>query len=148
MPTTSDKQVKGKRNISPEAKARQLANLRPNPAWVKGQSGNPKGAPLKLESEAVRTREFLDTIDESSGLTRGEVIRETKYQLAVAGNMSAIESLETRAYGKPADTLKLENNSLPPAGYLAILGLHGIQAEPNGAIDVPAEPLAIEGETE
>src|SRR3990167_4867081 len=108
----------------------------------------PKGRPAIGASEAELTRSYLDSIDPETGQTRGAVIRETKYQLARAGSIAAIESLETRAYGKPADTLKLENNSLPPAGYLAILGIHGIATEANGAIEAPPERLAIEGETE
>lgn len=112
-----------------------------------GKSGNPKGRPPKGQSEAERTRHFLDEYDEELGCTRGEAIRRVKYQLALAGSVQAIESLETRAYGKPVDTLKIERGEEAPQGWIGLLGDYGLHAVDTTAETIDSLP-AYEGNEE
>lgn len=115
----------------------------PGRPFVKGQSGNPKGRPPIQLSEAERTRRILDEVDPTTGLTWGEQVRRKKIELALAGNIAAIESLENRAYGKTADTLKLEQAEAAPAGYMGVLGVLGVlPPRTEHTIDTTAETVA------
>jgi hypothetical protein len=111
----------------------------PRTAYKPGQSGNPKGRPPKGQTEAERTREFLDQIDPTSGKTHGELVREVKLRLALAGDIRAIESLETRAYGKPLDTLKIESDAQPEPGYMALIASY---VDRGVSIDTTAATIA------
>jgi hypothetical protein len=121
----------------PKQQKKRLPRGKP---FTPGQSGNPKGRPPRGQTEAERTREFLDRVDPETGETYGEMLRKKKLELALAGNIQAIESLENRAYGKSVDTVKLETSTqAAPTGYLGLLSVYGIDR--GSAIDTSAETI-------
>lgn len=66
--------------------------------FKKGESGNPNGRPKKMPE----LKEVLEKVmlDESKGITAVEAIILRLRQLAIGGNLKAIEMLMDRLYGK------------------------------------------------
>lgn len=109
--------------MSDEGKKRSLANLKPKP-WKKGQSGNPKGRPVKpvlqLKKEGYKLHEINDTIQTLLNLNLDELndvwdnpnatLLERTIASAIRkgidkGNLESVETLLNRVYGKPKEAV-------------------------------------------
>lgn len=81
--------------------------------WAKGQSGNPKGQPLKSRPMTDTLRELLELRGED-GLTQREVIVQKMIDLAKAGNVDAAKYICDRLQGKPAQAVELSGDERRP----------------------------------
>jgi hypothetical protein len=72
------------------------------PRWKKGETGNPKGRPVKLPELDKLLAQVLG--EEKDGITAGEVILKAIRAKAAKGDVRAAELLLDRAYGKPRQT--------------------------------------------
>jgi hypothetical protein len=70
--------------------------------FKKGQSGNPKGRPLKLPALDKLMADVLG--EEKDGITAAEAILKALRARATKGDVRASEVLLDRAYGKPKQT--------------------------------------------
>jgi hypothetical protein len=84
-------------------------NLKP---FKKGQSGNPKGRPLKLPALDKLMADVLG--EEKDGITAGEAILKALRAKATKGDVRAAEVLLDRAYGKPKQTHDTNITSTEP----------------------------------
>ena len=84
-------------------------NLKP---FKKGQSGNPKGRPLKLPALDKLMADVLG--EEKDGITAGEAILKALRAKATKGDVRAAEVLLDRAYGKPKQTHDTNITSTDP----------------------------------
>ena len=91
---------RGKYHVTDKATRGQ--HLKPH-RWKKGQSGNPKGRPIKPLSIVSLVKEHLENHPED-----GEAIALALIHLAKAKNLWAIESVMNRVDGKVAEVHKLE----------------------------------------
>lgn len=82
----------------------RLQNLKP---FKPGQSGNPKGRPKKIPALDDLLAEVLS--EEKDGKTAAQVILMALRAKAAKGDVRAAEVLLERAYGKPKQEIKLEN---------------------------------------
>jgi len=78
-------------------------NLCPSPStrFKPGQSGNPRGRPRKSVFIANLLQEIGDEEHEYSGMTKAEALCRMLYQMAMAGNLKAINMIFDRVDGKP-----------------------------------------------
>ena len=81
--------------------------------WAKGQSGNPKGQPLKSRPMTDTLRELLEARGED-GRTHREVIIAKMISLAEAGNVDAAKYICDRLQGKPAQAVELSGDERRP----------------------------------
>ena len=79
-----------------------MANEKNLKHFKKGQSGNPKGRPLKLPALDKLMADVLG--EEKDGITAGEAILKALRAKATKGDVRAAEVLLDRAYGKPKQT--------------------------------------------
>jgi hypothetical protein len=79
-----------------------MANEKNLKHFKKGQSGNPKGRPLKLPALDKLMADVLG--EEKDGITAGEAILKALRARATKGDVRAAEVLLDRAYGKPKQT--------------------------------------------
>jgi hypothetical protein len=123
--------VKSRRGKNP----RSLANLQ---SFQPGQSGNPGGRPKKTRISDA-SREWLEQIDEKTGLTNAELVVLAQGKQAKKGNTTAFNALADRTEGRPAhgqDTPRTPirvvvlnpahrppQPPLPPAPTLDLLGV-------------------------
>ena len=84
-------------------------NLKP---FKKGQSGNPKGRPLKLPALDKLMADVLG--EEKDGITAGEATLKALRAKATKGDVRAAEVLLDRAYGKPKQTHDTNITSTEP----------------------------------
>ena len=80
--------------------------------FKKGQSGNPKGRPLKLPALDKLMADVLG--EEKDGITAGEAILKALRAKATKGDVRAAEVLLDRAYGKPKQTHDTNITSTEP----------------------------------
>jgi hypothetical protein len=80
--------------------------------FKKGQSGNPKGRPLKLPALDKLMADVLG--EEKDGITAGEAILKALRAKATKGDVRAAEVLLDRAYGKPKQTTDTNITSTEP----------------------------------
>ncbi len=71
--------------------------------FIKGQSGNPRGRPVKANAFAEVLRLLLD--EERAGKTTREQIARVVIDKAISGDMDAIKWIVDRTDGKVTDTL-------------------------------------------
>jgi hypothetical protein len=86
--------VKSGRGKNPKS----LANLR---SFQPGQSGNPGGRPKKTKISDA-SREWLEQIDEKTGLTNAELVVLAQGKRAKKGNTTAFNALADRTEGRPS----------------------------------------------
>lgn len=73
--------------------------------FVKGKSGNPKGAPRKLPALDKLMAEILG--EEKDGITAAKAILSIIRAKATKGDLKAAEMLLDRGYGKPKQSADL-----------------------------------------
>jgi len=78
-------------------------------AWVKGQSGNPKGRPEKTESLTELMRVFLANKPKESKKTYRELLIQKAYQMAMKGDITALKMIWNYLDGMPIQKTKNEN---------------------------------------
>jgi hypothetical protein len=107
-----------------------MANLQNLKPWVKGQSGNPKGAERKyvtlLKDQGYRLGEINDTIQVMMAMTIAELKevfdnpKATILEKTIAnamnkslknGSLYSMDTLLTRVYGKPKEQLDIQQDS-------------------------------------
>ena len=81
--------------------------------WQPGQSGNPNGRPRKGLALTDVLREHMELSDEGDSVPRKVRLAERLYELAMAGNVSAIEYIANRLDGKPTQAIALVDGSNP-----------------------------------
>jgi hypothetical protein len=89
-----------------------MANEKNLKHFKKGQSGNPKGRPLKLPALDKLMADVLG--EEKDGITAGEAILKALRAKATKGDVRAAEVLLDRAYGKPKQTQETNITSSEP----------------------------------
>ena len=84
--------------------------------WKPGQSGNPAGRP-----KGTRLTDFIRKVGEEThpdakqkGMSRFEVVARGAFELAEAGDMSAVQFIAERADGKVKDVVKWEGERRLP----------------------------------
>jgi hypothetical protein len=92
-PRTVKRTVKSRRGKNPKS----LANLQ---SFQPGQSGNPGGRPKKTKISDA-SREWLEQIDEKTGLTNAEFVVLAQGKQAKKGNTTAFNALADRTEGRP-----------------------------------------------
>ena len=85
--------------------------------WQLGQSGNPNGRPRKGLALTDVLREHMELSDEGDSVPRKQRLAEKLYELAMAGNVSAIEYIGNRLDGKPTVALSLAAGEDSPLHY-------------------------------
>jgi len=89
--------------------------------WAKGQSGNPKGQPLKSRPMTDTLRELLEARGED-GRTHREVILAKMISLAEAGNVDAAKYICDRLQGKPSQAVELSGDERRPLRIEYVVG--------------------------
>ena len=83
--------------------------------WKAGQSGNPNGRPRGRHAiaEALRTElSQIETTDaDGNPLTRAQVIARMAVNMAMSGDLKAIEFVTERLEGKPRQALQIRRTS-------------------------------------
>ena len=98
---------------------------RGNPAWIKGVSGNPLGAPKK---ETSMTKILNDVLEEESVKMNGDMISAKEavarkiLSIAMNGDMAALRYLYDRIDGMPRQTIEAEIADLRPITFAPVLG--------------------------
>ena len=87
------------------------------PGTWPGQSGNPNGRPRKGLALTDVLREHMDASDEGDSVPRKQRLAEKLYELAMAGNVSAIEYIGNRLDGRPTQALALSLDDDSPLHY-------------------------------
>jgi hypothetical protein len=77
--------------------------------FQKGVSGNPGGKKPEELTFSAWTKAKLGEPDPDTGKTRQDELFNALYKAGKSGNVSAIEAIHTRAHGKPAETLKIDD---------------------------------------
>ena len=84
----------------------------PNPAWVPGVSGNPKGRPKSGEALTDLLREYGDIKDVTSGkrkIARKKALADILWRKALDGNLGIAEYIFDRLDGKPTVRQEVEH---------------------------------------
>ena len=81
--------------------------------WQPGQSGNPAGRPRKGLALTDVLREHMELSDEGDTVPRKQRLAEKLYELAMAGNVSAVEYIVNRLDGKPTQAIALVDGGNP-----------------------------------
>lgn len=76
------------------------------PAWVKGQSGNPKGRPKTGKRLTDVLRRVLAE-PTAEGRTKADDLAETLWKLARGGDLDAVKYIYDRLDGKPTESQEL-----------------------------------------
>ena len=87
----------------------------PEKPWLfqKGQSGNPKGRPLKRDSIRDMLREELAgslTLPDGREVTKAQIIAMKAFALAAQGDMVAIKYLSDQVDGTPKQSVELSGS--------------------------------------
>ena len=85
--------------------------------WQPGQSGNPAGRPKKGLALTDVLRQHMDASDEGYTVPRKQRLAEKLYELAMTGNVSAIEYIGNRLDGKPTVAVSLAAGEDSPLHY-------------------------------
>lgn len=137
------------RNISEEARKRQLANLKK--PWAKGQSGNPKGRPkTRTLSEAYRAALAQPIPGDPDGRTYADKIAEMVISAAASGDVPAARELADRTEGKPRQMLDVDMAVLDWREMASKngLNLHDVLNEAKHIIESAATPGSEEFDSE
>ena len=81
--------------------------------WQPGQSGNPNGRPRRGQALTDVLREHMDASAEGDTVPRKQRLAEKLYELAMAGNVSAVEYIANRLDGKPTQAIALVDGQSP-----------------------------------
>jgi len=105
----------------PPPTEKSLKNLKPAPAWKKGQSGNPKGYPKGQKNRATILKELLElSFKDPKGkllanpfdakekkLTIEKAIDIVLIQKALKGDLNAIREIKDTIHGKISDKTEI-----------------------------------------
>ena len=80
--------------------------------FVKGKSGNPRGAPRKIPNLDVMLAEVLG--EDKDGIEAAKAILMAMRSKAIKGDVRAAELLLDRAYGKARQFVEMQNNIVLP----------------------------------
>lgn len=78
------------------------------------------GSNSKRKSLDTDIKEYLLSVDKDSELTRQELLIEALYKIGLKGNVRAVDTLFSRAYGKVKEVIET-NNVLSENPILALL---------------------------
>ena len=81
--------------------------------WQPGQSGNPSGRPKLGLALTDVLREHMEASEEGDRVPRKQRLAEKLYELAMAGNVSAVEYILNRLDGKPTQAIALVDGGNP-----------------------------------
>jgi hypothetical protein len=76
--------------------------------FVKGKSGNPKGAPRKIPNLDLMLADVLG--EDKDGIEAAKAILMAMRSKAIKGDVRAAELLLDRAYGKAKQYVEMQNN--------------------------------------
>ena len=76
--------------------------------FVKGKSGNPKGAPRKIPNLDLMLADVLG--EDKDGIEAAKAILMAMRNKAIKGDVRAAELLLDRAYGKAKQYVEMQNN--------------------------------------
>jgi hypothetical protein len=80
--------------------------------FVKGKSGNPKGAPRKIPNLDLMLADVLG--EDKDGIEAAKAILMAMRSKAIKGDVRAAELLLDRAYGKAKQYVEMQNNVYMP----------------------------------
>lgn len=122
-------------------------NLQPRPPWKPGESGNPKGKPLGVKNRSTIYRQFFELVlkDDKGGLltaafgneiaklgmTVEQALVMKHLQMALKGDIGAIEKAFDSVYGKSKETHE-------------ITGLDGGPIQSEAKVEDARQPLTVE----
>jgi hypothetical protein len=144
--------VKRQRSVTPQNSGETGEKKRMPPIgrrFQKGVSGNPGGRPRKTKLTDA-TRQWLEQVDEKTGLTNAMLVVAAVGKKALKGSHEAFKAIADRAEGRPAQSIELsrETGSLEPPPSLTVVfvtkkdrrGMPG--SSPTPAIEI--KPAQIE----
>jgi Family of unknown function (DUF5681) len=113
--------------------------------WTKGVSGNPHGRPPSEKAYADAVRIALADIDPVSGKRKLRRIAEIAVDMALKGDLAAIQHIADRIDGKPAQESNLnirnEHDRTDWTWESLVAFINDSRARGNGAdSEVPGEP--------
>lgn len=76
-------------------------------SWKPGQSGNPKGAPIRKDSITHLMREFLKQSPEGKKVTYKELFIKKAFQKALGGDITAMKLIWNYIDGLPTQNLNI-----------------------------------------
>lgn len=82
--------------------------------FEKGKSGNPKGRKPLGKTLTEVLRRYGKTAPEGSDMTRNELLANELWQLALAGDITAIKYIYDRVDGKPQESIKHRGDADEP----------------------------------
>ena len=88
--------------------------------WVKGQTGNPKGAPKRSQQFAPVIRRALREKDPETGKTKRELVALKLVELGCTGHIEAVRILLERMDGKVVEQLNV-SGTLTMEGVIRLL---------------------------
>ena len=83
-----------------------MANPNPTVKWKKGQSGNPKGGPLKDWTMSALYKQAGEESDET-GVPRNKIVARVLWNKAKEGDVVAIKELNNRIDGQAPQSVTM-----------------------------------------
>ena len=93
----------------------------PDGTFARGVSGNPKGRPKGLTITELLRQQAEQVVDES-GRTKGEMMAEVAFRLALEGDMRAIEFIIQRLDGKVPDNVQVSGDAASLVAVFRAIG--------------------------
>jgi len=91
--------------------------------WAPGQSGNPLGRPRRDRLTSI-LRDYAQEYPDGEERTRGELLAEQLWNLAMGGDVSTIKYIYDRIDGAPRHTIESAEDG--PLEILVSHAVHGI----------------------
>ena len=107
--------VKRQRSVTPQNSGETGEKKRMPPIGLrlpKGVSGNPGGRPRKTKLTDA-TRQWLEQVDEKTGLTNAMLVAAAVGKKALKGSHEAFKVIADRAEGRPAQSIELSRETGP-----------------------------------